>query len=224
MADNNGQNQSWWSTVPGIFTSTAALITAVGGLIVILNSNGCFKNNTKIINVDTIPITKKDTLKVPPESSYGPPAKQNNPNINDTPEQNVNKFKIVSISPSIGTVLSSSSPFQINMQIHYRLVTADSALFVAYLEHFSNVDECASGRHETIAGATPNQISIKRGEGDLSIKIIYNGNVSSKMGLGNSGHVAPNASLWAGFDNQNRVIVMQEGLWSYSDYCYQFNP
>ena len=40
--DNEGKN--WWATLPGIITSMATLITAIGGLLVILNSNGYFSH------------------------------------------------------------------------------------------------------------------------------------------------------------------------------------
>ena len=52
MVDNKEQNQSWWATLPGIITGMATLITAIGGLIVILNSNG-FINNGKHVIDDT---------------------------------------------------------------------------------------------------------------------------------------------------------------------------
>ena len=35
-------HKSWWATLPGIITSLATLITAIGGLLVILNANGYF--------------------------------------------------------------------------------------------------------------------------------------------------------------------------------------
>jgi hypothetical protein len=39
MAENI-ENKNWWTTLPGIITALATLITAIGGLLVILNSNG----------------------------------------------------------------------------------------------------------------------------------------------------------------------------------------
>ena len=52
MVDNKGQNQSWWATFPGVITGMATLITAIGGLLVILNSYG-FINNKKHVIDDT---------------------------------------------------------------------------------------------------------------------------------------------------------------------------
>jgi hypothetical protein len=43
MKSTKGDTQSWWATFPGVITAIATLITALGGLIVILNTNGCFK-------------------------------------------------------------------------------------------------------------------------------------------------------------------------------------
>lgn len=36
----DSEKNNWWATLPGILTSMATLITAIGGLLVILNVNG----------------------------------------------------------------------------------------------------------------------------------------------------------------------------------------
>jgi hypothetical protein len=41
MADET-KPQSWWQTLPGIFTALTGMITAIGGLLVILQSGGFF--------------------------------------------------------------------------------------------------------------------------------------------------------------------------------------
>lgn len=45
MGNDEKKSQSWWSTIPGTITAIATLITAVGGLIVILQSLGVFKHS-----------------------------------------------------------------------------------------------------------------------------------------------------------------------------------
>ena len=40
MADKNDSKQSFWTTLPGILTGAAALITAIGGLLVAAGSSG----------------------------------------------------------------------------------------------------------------------------------------------------------------------------------------
>ena len=42
MSNGDKESKSWWSTVPGTITAIATLITAVGGLIIILRSVGVF--------------------------------------------------------------------------------------------------------------------------------------------------------------------------------------
>lgn len=39
MSEIKEQNQSWWATLPGIITGIATLITAIGSLIIVLNTN-----------------------------------------------------------------------------------------------------------------------------------------------------------------------------------------
>jgi hypothetical protein len=69
MTDNN-ENKSWWATLPGIMTATASLITAIGGLLVILNANGYLSQKQKV-NSDTqtgeniYTKTKKEEKKAP---------------------------------------------------------------------------------------------------------------------------------------------------------------
>ena len=45
---------SWWQTAPGVLTAVAALITATGGFLIVLNQIGCFdktiSKNEKVIN------------------------------------------------------------------------------------------------------------------------------------------------------------------------------
>jgi hypothetical protein len=93
MTEENSQNRNalgdWLKTLPGIITSIATLITAIAGLIVILNSNGCFKP-TPIIVVDkaTTDSSKKlnqpSDSKIPPTDSAPSPSKNPCKIIKDT--------------------------------------------------------------------------------------------------------------------------------------------
>jgi hypothetical protein len=40
MADEPNKSTSWWATLPGIITATAALVTATGGLLAVLYQQG----------------------------------------------------------------------------------------------------------------------------------------------------------------------------------------
>lgn len=54
MKENNNEKQSWWATLPGILTGIAALITAVVGLMSILQkSNNVFHREQEINNTGT---------------------------------------------------------------------------------------------------------------------------------------------------------------------------
>src|SRR5882672_8985624 len=119
--------------------------------------------------------------------------------------------EIVAISPSTDQVLPNDRPFALTARIRYRLVSADQWLLVPYLEQFANDDKCISSNHRTIGMTKPDRVTIKRGDGEVSIQFTVNANEHSD--LGDRGYVAPNASAWAGFDSQGRVIVIKEGLW-----------
>lgn len=54
MVGEEVRNQNWWSTLPGIITGTATLITAIGGLIVILNANEHLKDTSLVNAAKTI--------------------------------------------------------------------------------------------------------------------------------------------------------------------------
>jgi hypothetical protein len=111
------------------------------------------------------------------------------------------------------------------MRLRYRLVSAESVLLVPFLEQYAAGDRCTSKNHVTIASNDPSQIPIKRGEGEVSVVFkVEPGTKSKPAEFGNEGYVAPNASLWAGFDNQGRVIILKDMLWDSTKYCYRLAP
>jgi hypothetical protein len=70
------QSKGWWQTVPGILTATAAIITAVTGLIVALHQTGLFDRERH-----EIPQSQNEAVK-PPEvtaSLAGPPPSTSKP-------------------------------------------------------------------------------------------------------------------------------------------------
>jgi hypothetical protein len=63
MKSEGSENRNWWSTVPGTITAIATFISAVGGLIVILNTNGCLKSEENIqVPVKTEPVVNYDSI------------------------------------------------------------------------------------------------------------------------------------------------------------------
>ena len=225
MADDD--KKSFFATLPGLLTGIAALIGALTTLYITCNNRNAktvqqidsatdkqAASQSKIDSAKIVSnITPKDTSKV----RLSPMAAASN---------NKDEFKILSILPSLNTVLQGQSPFAINMKIHYDLESSDSAFLVVGLVRYADGDPCGSENGETIAGATPPMVKIKHGEGDLFVNIMYDpGRNGQKKGSSFTGnHVAPHGTLWAGFDSQNRVIVLQGGLWDYKDFCYTFQP
>ncbi len=49
MADESARSGSWWATMPGILTATAAVITAATGLLAILAQNGVLGEKNKTL-------------------------------------------------------------------------------------------------------------------------------------------------------------------------------
>lgn len=47
MADEPSKNGSWWTTVPGLLTAAAAVITAASGLVAVLAQNGIIGRNER---------------------------------------------------------------------------------------------------------------------------------------------------------------------------------
>lgn len=70
--DNNGKN--WWTTLPGIITSTATLVTAIGGLIAILNSNGYFNKTEDKKQPDSADVKETGTVSKPETAVITPVA------------------------------------------------------------------------------------------------------------------------------------------------------
>ena len=64
---SNKPSSNWWSTLPGIMTGIATLITATGSLIVILNTAGFFKNgNYKGAEATTTNTTQEERIQPKP--------------------------------------------------------------------------------------------------------------------------------------------------------------
>lgn len=165
-----------------------------------------------------------ETQPAPHNTVSGIPADQPTVKQNPTPASNSedqDSVQVLAITPSTSDGLPSNQPYAVTMRLHYRLVSADSVLLVPFLEQYAAGDQCASRNHITIATNDPNQIPIKRGQGEVSVVFKKEpGSNSKSPQFGNEGYVAPNASFWAGFDGQGRVIILKDTLWDSTKYCY----
>jgi len=104
-------------------------------------------------------------------------------------------------------------------------IFAATVLLVPFLEQYAVGDQCASRNHITVATNDPSQIPIKRGEDEVSVVFkVEPGTKSKSSDFENDGYVAPNASFWAGFDSQGRVIILKDMLWDSTKYCYRLAP
>jgi hypothetical protein len=45
--DTDSESKSWWQTLPGLLTASAAIITAVTGLLAALHQTGCFNRSSQ---------------------------------------------------------------------------------------------------------------------------------------------------------------------------------
>jgi hypothetical protein len=136
---------------------------------------------------------------------------------------NADVFRIVGISPAPHTTFSSNQSFEINLRIHYNLQSVEQAIYLTPLVLYVK-GQFASG--QSIGRGIPDQVTIYRGQGDLSIKIIYPGNFYAKFSksqLKGQFAVAPNGVLWRGIDKDGKVIPLNNELWNCDDYSYNFN-
>src|SRR6266487_2092646 len=64
------RSNGWWQTVPGILTATTGIITAIAGLVVVLNQAGFFeRNNQKVPSVPNEIVTAPKTTESPPTTT-----------------------------------------------------------------------------------------------------------------------------------------------------------
>jgi hypothetical protein len=86
MADEPNKSTSWWATLPGIITATAALVTATGGLIAVLYQQGIMGSKVAAAAgqaqaksaADTIASTAASTAPPAATSTPAPVAKAGN--------------------------------------------------------------------------------------------------------------------------------------------------
>ena len=74
MTSESGGIGSWWTTLPGILTATAAIITAVTGLVAILAQNGVLGEKSKNFITGQSAVVNKVT--VPPQASLPATSKE----------------------------------------------------------------------------------------------------------------------------------------------------
>ncbi len=61
--------QSWWSSLPGVLTASAAAITAIGGLITVLSQAGVFHSTTPAKPADVPVVAASQTVPTTPASA-----------------------------------------------------------------------------------------------------------------------------------------------------------
>ncbi|MGI9025999.1 MAG: hypothetical protein ACR2GP_10535 [Burkholderiaceae bacterium] len=70
MADEPARSGSWWATIPGILTASAAVITAATGLLAILAQNGVFgEKNKNLVSEKATAVREAVTPATPPAAS-----------------------------------------------------------------------------------------------------------------------------------------------------------
>lgn len=72
MADELPKTGSWWATMPGILTATAAVITAATGLLAILAQNGVFGESSKSLVSEKAAAVRDAVTPTAPVSSAEP--------------------------------------------------------------------------------------------------------------------------------------------------------
>ncbi len=86
MTEDTPEKQSFWTTLPGILTGLAALVTAVGGLIAIVSSGG--DQSAEAVKPDTnvnSPAIETSATKPPPKLPAKPSGTQNSTSGNQSP-------------------------------------------------------------------------------------------------------------------------------------------
>jgi hypothetical protein len=74
--------ESWWRTVPGMLTGAAAVITAITGLLVVVQQNGWLRRSNAIA-ADTLPQAIQSPLREAGKSSTNPGVLQLTPSLRE---------------------------------------------------------------------------------------------------------------------------------------------
>ena len=86
MADEPPKTGSWWATMPGILTATAAVITAASGFFAILAQNGVFGEKSKtLVSEKTAAVRDAVTAATPSGSQDAVVAKASNTAVPSAP-------------------------------------------------------------------------------------------------------------------------------------------
>jgi hypothetical protein len=100
------KTQSWWQTLPGIFTAMAGIITAIAGLVVALYQAGFFQHNRpETIPAASAPLTTTSRSHADVAGTDAQPASRTSPGPLALPSKSVNLFA----SENGGYVIVASS-------------------------------------------------------------------------------------------------------------------
>ena len=92
MADEP-KSQSWWQTLPGIFTAMAGIITAIAGLVVALYQAGFFQHNRQqTITAASAPLATTSSSHAETTGTDAQPASKASPGASPIPSKSVNLF------------------------------------------------------------------------------------------------------------------------------------
>ena len=126
-----------------------------------------------------------------------------------------NIVRVISAEPPFGTTLRTGEHVVLNVDIHYRLVSHESALLIVSMGIDPSPAAGCVGGTSWISNSAP----ISRGEDDVSVSIVWSVGEDSKGNMTNEGFVGPVPSLW--LEDQSGPISQFRAS---PDDCYPYRP
>jgi hypothetical protein len=207
--------KSFWSSLPGVLASIAALLTAIAGLIVALRTTNQPQITGGVVSAPVVTATTKDDSPVSPASAVAQPTTADYHRVLQSEERNGDTVKVLSITPSPEIPLVAGKDTPITVKVAYSLKSVKSALLYVQIAQFDKdlSSGCGGDGHVPDAG----NIRIEAGQGEASIEVIWRGGVSKEM-RPREGHIAPTFSIWS--DNRQERISVFPTL---QEACYRFS-
>ena len=206
------KTSGFWGSIPGALTATAAVITAITGLIIALRQPSPQPTGDKVES-------PKATISRPQTGSPETPRPAQP--LSDyrvqlqSKQNNGDSIRIINISPPPGTHLLAGRNTTMTFRLAYTLHSAKTALLFVQIAQYDRDPNSGCGGSGNIPDAIGTRINA--GQGELTVDLIWHGGIS-KGTPPRAGSFAPTFSIW---DANRRDVISSFPI--VEEACYRFS-
>jgi len=206
------KSTGFWGSIAGALTATAAVITAITGLIIALRQPAPVPTGG---NVESPKATISRPQKPPDETPTPAQPVIDYRVLLQSKQNNGDSVRIIGISPPPGTHLVAGRDTPMTFRLAYTLKSTAAAMLFVQIAQFDRDPSSGCGGSGHIPDAIGTKISA--GQGQVSVDLVWHGG-RSKGSPPTGGSFAPTFSIWS---EDRRDIISSFPIVEQA--CYHFS-